>query len=192
MADHTVIRAPFAGVVSAKLANVGDTAMPGQTLLILEDPRALRLEATVPEIAAKAMRTGQTVAVLIDGAQRPVTGTVAEISPAADPMSRTVLAKIELPADPSLHPGLLGRLLLPASPGEARSVVVPSGTVVRRGQLEEVFVVDRGRARLRLVKTGRVKGDGATEILSGLADGETVVTSDLADLVDGQPVEARL
>jgi RND family efflux transporter MFP subunit len=192
MADHTVLRAPFAGVVSAKLANVGDTAMPGQTLLVLEDPRALRLEATVPEIAARVLRTGQTVPVLIDGAPRPVTGTVAEISPAADPMSRTVLAKIALPADPSLQAGQLGRLLLPASPGQARSVVVPGGAVVRRGQLEELFVVDRGRARLRLVKTGRVTGDGATEILSGLTDGEVVVTSDLAELVDGQPVEARL
>lgn len=191
MAEHTVLRAPFAGVVSAKLANVGDTAMPGQTLLVLEDPRALRLEATVPEAAARALHPGQAVPVLGDGARHPVTGTVAEISPAADPMSRTVLAKIELPADPSLQTGQLGRLLLPASPGQARAVVVPSGAVVRRGQLEEVFVVDRGRARLRLVKTGRVNGEGATEILSGLADGEMVVTSDLAELLDGQPVEVR-
>jgi multidrug efflux pump subunit AcrA (membrane-fusion protein) len=62
---------------------------------------------------------------------------------------------------------------------------------VRRGQLEEVFIVDRGRARLRLVKTGRAK-DGTTEILSGLSDGETVVASDLGELIDGQPIEARL
>ena len=107
-------------------------------------------------------------------------------------MSRTVLAKVDLPRDPALHPGLLGRLMLPSSSGQARSVLVPSTTVVRRGQLEEVFVVDGGRARLRLVKTGRVTNDGATEILSGLGDGEPVIASDIAELVDGQPVEARL
>jgi RND family efflux transporter MFP subunit len=192
MANHTVLRAPFAGVVSAKLANIGDTAMPGQTLLVIDDPRALRLEATVPEAEARALRTRQSVAVRVEGGGRDLTGTVAEISPAADPMARTVLAKIDLPAHPALHPGLLGRLLLPASSGQARSVVVSSAAIVRHGQLEEVFVVDRGRARLRLVKTGRVAEDGVTQILSGLADGETVVASDIADLVDGQRVEARL
>jgi RND family efflux transporter MFP subunit len=192
MAGHTVLHAPFAGVISAKLANVGDTAMPGQPLLVLDDPSALRLEATVPEVAARTLKAGQAVPVRVDGRARELTGTVAEISPAADPMSRTVLAKIDLPPDASLHPGLLGRLMLASPSGQPRAVLVPSATVVRRGQLEEVFVVERGRARLRLVKTGRVTNDGATEILSGLVDGDAVVASDIAEIVDGQPVEARL
>jgi RND family efflux transporter MFP subunit len=186
-ADHTVLRAPFAGVVTAKPANVGDTAMPGQTLLVLEDPRSLRLEATVPEIAARSLRPGETVPIRIDGG-RELSGVVAEISPAADPISRTVLAKVDLPADPALHSGLLARLRLPSP--QSRTIVVPSGSLVRRGQLEEVFVVEGGRARLRLVKSGPSRADGATEILSGLSDGDVVVTSGVAGLVDGQPVEA--
>jgi hypothetical protein len=86
----------------------------------------------------------------------------------------------------------MGRLMLPSAAGEPRAVLVPSATILRRGQLEEVFFVDRGRARLRLVRTGRVTNDGATEILTGLAAGEPVVASELAEIVDGQPVEARL
>lgn len=190
MASHTVLRAPFAGVISAKLASIGDTAMPGQPLLVVDDPTALRLEATVPEIAARTLKVGQTVPVRIDGSIRDLVGTVAEISPAADPTSRTVLAKIDLPTDAALHPGVLGHLLLPSPAGRPRSIVVPSASVVRRGQLEEVFIVDQRRARLRLVKTGRVN-DGSTEILSGLSDGDRVVASDTGELVDGQPVEAR-
>jgi RND family efflux transporter MFP subunit len=187
MAGHTVLRAPFAGVITAKQANVGDTAMPGQTLLVLDDPRALRLEATVPEIAARELHPGQAVPVRLD-VGRELSGVVAEISPAADPASRTVLAKVDLPADPALHPGLLGRLRLPS--GQSRSIVIPASALLRRGQLEEVFVVADGRARLRLVKSGPVGSDGATEILSGLTKGEAVVTSGTAGLVDGQPVEA--
>jgi RND family efflux transporter MFP subunit len=189
MAGHTVLRAPFDGVVTAKSANVGDTAMPGQTLLVLDDPRALRLEATVPELAARSLRKGQNVPIRLDGG-RELTGVVAEISPAADPASRTVLAKVDLPADPALHPGLMGRLRLPSA--EARSIVVPGSALLRRGQLEEIFVVENGRARLRLVKAGFIAGDGATEILSGLSDGESIVTSGTVGLVDGQPVEAAL
>ena len=186
MADHTVLRAPFSGVVTSKSANVGDTAMPGEPLLVIEEPGALRLEAMLPEGAARTLAQGQTVSVRIDGVGRDLTGTVAEISPTADPASRTVLAKVDLPNDPGLHSGLFGRLLLAS--GQSNSVVVPSTAVTRHGQLEGVFVVEGGAAHLRLVRTGRERG-GAVEIVSGLGDGEAVAGSDVNTLVDDQPVE---
>jgi RND family efflux transporter MFP subunit len=188
MADHTVLRAPFAGVVTSKVANVGDTAMPGQPVLVVEDPSALRLEATLPEADARSLTQGQSVAVRIDAVGENLAGTVAEISPTADPTSRTVLAKVDLPSDPRVHSGLFGRLLL-AGPQEARAVVVPMTAIVLRGQLESVFVVERGVARMRLVRTGRQR-DGAIEVVSGLSDGEAVVSSDVGELLDEQPVEA--
>jgi biotin carboxyl carrier protein len=58
LAERTLLRAPFAGVVTAKLANVGDTAMPGQALLVLEAPGALRFETRVPETAAGQLEAG--------------------------------------------------------------------------------------------------------------------------------------
>jgi RND family efflux transporter MFP subunit len=187
MADHTVLRAPFAGVVTSKSANVGDTAMPGQPLLAIEDPGALRLEATLAEGAARALAPGQRVQARIDGVARDLAGTVAEISPVADPASRTVLAKIDLPVDPALRSGLFGRLLLAS--GESTSLVVPSAAVIHHGQLEAVFVVEGGTAQLRLVRTGRERA-GVVEITSGLDDGEAVADSDVGTLADAQPVEA--
>lgn len=187
MAAHTVLRAPFSGVVTSKSANVGDTAMPGQPLLVIEDPGVLRFEATLPEAIARTLAQGQSVSVRIDGVDREVTGTVAEISPTADPASRTVLAKVDLPSDPAVHSGLFGRLLLAS--GQSKSVVVPLTAVVRHGQLESVFVIDGGAAHLRLVRTGRER-DGAVEVVSGLGDGEAVASSDVGTLVDGQPVQA--
>jgi multidrug efflux pump subunit AcrA (membrane-fusion protein) len=125
--------------------------------------------------------------VRIDTVDHDLAGTVAEISPAADPASRTVLAKVDLPGDPAVHSGLFGRLLLARN--EARSIVAPASAVVRHGQLESVFVVKDGVARLRLVRTGRERA-GAVEVLSGLGDGEAVVASDSSALLDGQPVES--
>src|SRR5262249_13033762 len=63
IADHGVLRAPFAGVVTAKLASVGDTAMPGQPLLVLEAPGALRFEARVPETVGDGLAIGASVPV---------------------------------------------------------------------------------------------------------------------------------
>ena len=65
---------------------------------------------------------------------------------------------------------------------------VPADAVVRRGQLEGVFVVDAGTARLRLVRSGRER-DGRLEIASGLSGYEEIVLAGVADLVDGQRVE---
>jgi RND family efflux transporter MFP subunit len=186
IADHAVVRAPFAGVVTAKLANVGDTAMPGQALLILEAPGAFRFEARVPEAAGTALAIGRSVPLRLDGFEHDIHGAVAEIQPASDEATRTRLVKVDLPVMPGLRSGRFGRLLLATSASLA--VSVPAEAVVRRGQLEGVFVVDSGAVRLRLVRSGRER-DGRLEIVSGLSGNEQVVLVGAADLVDGQRVE---
>jgi RND family efflux transporter MFP subunit len=188
MADKTLLRAPFAGVVSAKLANVGDTAMPGQALLVIEATDVLRFEAMVPEALARGLAPGRALPVRLDGAAADLTATVAEVSPTADATTRSLLVKLDLPRDPAVQAGRFGRLLL--SSGDHEAVVVPPGAVVRRGQLETVFVADKDVARLRLVRTGR-SASGAVEIVSGLAAGERVVVAEAAQLVDGQPIEVK-
>ncbi len=186
IADRRLLRAPFAGVVTAKLASSGDTALPGQAILVLEAPSALRFEAQVPEAAGSDLRVGDTARVSLDGLEHELGGRIAEIQPASDDATRTRLVKIDLPETPGLRSGRFGRLLLPGAPAVA--VTVPSGALVHRGQLESVFVVEGGRARLRLVRSGRER-DGRTEISSGLGGGERVVVAGAAELVDGRRVE---
>jgi RND family efflux transporter MFP subunit len=188
MRGYTVIKAPFDGVVTAKQCEVGDLALPGKPLLVLESPGALRLEAAVPEAIASYLKLGQAMLVRVDALQRDLPAVVSELSPSADPVSRTLLVKLDLPKEPELRPGMFGRLVVRT--GEERVVSVPSGAIVQRGQMELVFVVDHQQARLRLVRSGRSR-DGRTEILAGLDAGEAVVSSHAEQLVDAQPVEVR-
>jgi RND family efflux transporter MFP subunit len=185
MAAHTVLRAPFGGVITGKLADVGDTALPGRGLLTIEAPGAVRFEARVPEGAA-SLALGAEVRVRV--ADREIVGRVAEIEPIADAATRTRLVKVDLPPAPDLHTGQFGRLLVAV--GSVEAVTVPATAVVRRGQLEAVFVVDHGAARLQLVRAARERA-GRVEIASGLAGDETVVAAGGDALVDGQPLEAR-
>ncbi|MBK7579625.1 MAG: efflux RND transporter periplasmic adaptor subunit [Myxococcales bacterium] len=188
MQSYTVLRAPFSGVVTAKLANVGDQAMPGRPLLILEDPTALRLEGAVPEGLAAGLATGQKLTVRVEAASAVLTGRIAEISPSADANTRTVLVKLDLDPAKELRPGQFGRVEL--TTGQRRSLEVPKSAVVPRGQLELVFVADKGRAQLRLVRTGAEHGD-QIDILSGLDAGESVIVSNASLLSDGQPIEVK-
>ena len=81
MADRTVLRAPFAGGVTAKLPNVGDTAMPGQTLRTVEAPGTLRFEARVPDTRRDELTVGTALPVRLDGPDRDIDGRIAVPSP---------------------------------------------------------------------------------------------------------------
>jgi RND family efflux transporter MFP subunit len=188
MMGYVEIIAPFDGVVTRKWVDVGDQAAPGKPLVDIEDPSKLQLEADVPE--ALVGRIKQDARMTIRVGQRPgdLAGTMAEIAPIADSASRTFRVKLDLPACPGLMSGQFARLIVPI--GENPSMRVPASAVVRRGQMEILFVVENQHARLHLVKTGRRVND-ETEILSGLDSGDSVVVDNPQQLVDGQPLQER-
>lgn len=185
MLGYLEITAPFAGVITRKLADTGDQAAPGKPLLELEDPTALRLEADVSEALIQKLELAQELAVRLAHLPGPLTGRISEIAPAADAASRTFLVKLDLPSTPGLRAGQFGRVAVPVA--GTGSLLVPADALIRRGQLDYVFVVEESTARLRLVRTGGANG-GQVEVLAGLDPDEVVVISNLGQLRDGQPV----
>lgn len=188
MLGYARVTAPFAAVVTRKLADVGDLAAPGKPLAELEDPSALRLEADVPEALIARVRLGDRLPVRAATSLAGLEGVVSEIAPAADPASRTFLVKVDLPPGTTLRSGQFARVLVPVA--ETSALRVPAGAVVQRGQMELVFVETKRVAQLRLVKTGKRVGD-EVELVSGVEAGERVVTERVAQLRDGQPLEIR-
>lgn len=186
MLGYAKVTAPFDGIITRKLADVGDLATPGKPLVEMEDPAALRLEAAVPEAIVDRISLGSKLGVRIGSNE--LEGVVREISPAADPNSRTLLVKLDLPTAPGLRTGQFGRVAVPVA--ETSVLRVPASAVIRRGQMEMVFIRDGDHARLRIVKTGKPVG-GEIEIVSGVNTGEEVVTENAAALSDGQPIEVR-
>lgn len=185
MLGYTRVIAPFAGVITRKHADVGDLAAPGRPLLEMEDSTALRLEADVPEAVVGNLALGDKLPVRIAVLENRLEGVVSEIAPAADPNSRTVLVKLDLPRTTGLRAGQFGRVAMPV--GEANTPSVPASAVVQRGQMEIVFIVSNGKAQLRLVKSGKRVG-GEVELVSGVSAGEKIVTENAEGLMDGQPL----
>jgi len=188
MMGYARITAPFDGVVTRKLAEVGDLAMPGKPLLEIEAPTSLRFEADLPEAIFDRIEMGATMRVTVASVAKPLEATISEIAPVSDPASRTFLVKLDLPARDGLRTGQFGRVSVPV--GKIELLLVPKDAVIKRGQMEIVFVVKDGHAALRLVKTGKVLAD-RVEILSGLEEGESVVIDTPAKLMDRQPVTIR-
>jgi len=188
MLSYTKVAAPFAGVITRKHADVGDLAVPGKPLLDMEDSRALRLEADVPEAVVGNLKLGDKLPVRISALEVELQGVISEIAPAADPNSRTFLVQLDLPNTPGLRAGQFGRVAMPV--GETSALRVPASAVVQRGQMEIVFVVSGNQAQLRLVKTGKRIGD-EVELVSGVEAGEKIIVEDSAVLTDGQALTLK-
>jgi membrane fusion protein (multidrug efflux system) len=185
MLDYTKVTAPFGGTITRKYADVGDLAAPGKPLLDMEDSQALRFEADVPEALIGYLHQGESLRVRVSSATNDLPAVVSEIAPAAETASRTFLVKLDLPAGTGIRAGQFGRVTV--SFGQSPSLRVPAEAVVRRGQMEIVFVVKDGRAGLRLVKSGRRLGN-ELELVSGMDSGEKIVIRGAAALRDGQQV----
>ena len=186
MFSYSRIVAPIDGLVTARMVDAGTLVMPGTPLLTVEDTAHYRLEASVPEEMLPRIHVGQPAQVTTGQGSFP--GTVVEVVPAADPASRTFVAKVALPAACSCRSGGYGTAAFPA--GDVKALAVPRSALVERGQLEGVYVVGpQSLVEYRLVKTGRNLND-RVEVLSGLSDGERVATSQVDRLSDGERVEA--
>ena len=182
------IKAPFAGVVTAKKIDAGSMAVPGMQLLTVEDTSSFIIETTADERLSAGLKPGTVVDVTIDSIGRDIKGKVSEVVPAIDPATRTFLAKIAIRGD-GLKTGLYAKVRIPSGAREA--LTVPSSSIVEKGQLTGVYSVDsRGVISYRLVRIGKLYEDNI-EILSGLAAGDSIITSGLDRAVDGGIVRDR-
>ena len=181
MESYTRIRAPFAGVITTKEVMRGDLASPGVPMLTLEGTGNLEVHVQVPD-SLMALSMGEPV--IIEDAIETHHATLAEWSPAANPETRTRLAKLRLPGDTPLRSGQYIRVNWPAE--EVRSLWMPASALDPLGQLERVFIVEGGQIELQLIRSG-LERDGDLQVLAGLKPGDQVVTHPSPDLRDGQP-----
>jgi len=189
--SYTRILSPIDGIVTSKPADIGQMASPGTHLLTVEDEGHYRLEALVEEARIGRIRLGDPVSVSIDAlGQKPTTGQVSEIVPALDPASRSYIIKIDLRSPDSstlFRSGLFGRARF--NTGTKQVLTVPVQSVLERGQLTFVYVVDPAKiAHMRLIQTGKPYGD-RVEVLSGLSQGDVVILEPLSAVKDGAAVE---
>jgi multidrug efflux pump subunit AcrA (membrane-fusion protein) len=182
--------APFAGVITGKLVDVGDTVQPGQPLLTFADPSQLQVQADLPSRLVAGLQEGMPLSARLDVAHGFVPVTVARIFPTADPVRHTVRVKFDLPPATAVAPGSYAEVLVPDARGRTGGVLaIPPSAVVSRGGLTMVFTVtDDDRADLRFVRLGEPVGPDLVRVLSGLTEGDRVVRQPPPGLTTGSPI----
>ena len=180
---YFTISAPIDGVILRRDGEVGEIAEAGQVLFRVGVPKPLQIVAEVNEVDIPRVAVGQTALLRTDAfLDRRLEGTVREITPMGDNVTKTYRIRIALPDDTPLIAGMSVEANV-ITREKAGALLVPADAV----QGGQVFVIDGDRVRRRQVTLG-IRGTRATEIVSGLKDGELVASPAMATWADGQRV----
>ncbi|MFE8604954.1 efflux RND transporter periplasmic adaptor subunit [Archangium violaceum] len=190
---RTRIRAPFAGVVSERLASAGDIVQPGTALYTVIDPTSLRLEASVPAAQLSVLEPGVGVDFNVAGyGERSFEGRIEQVNPAVDPGTGQVRLYVTLPnTEQVLLTGLSAEGRVAALRREVPAV--PVSAVDVRAEPPTVLRVKDGRVERVQVKLGMTDElERLVELRSGVQSGDVLLRITSGDVAEGTPVELRL
>lgn len=172
--ERTEIKAPAAGVISrrnAKLGMIVGLAAAEPLFRIIADG-AVELQGDIAEVELPRLRTGQPVAVTPAGATQALAGTIRLISPEVDRTSRLGRIRVALIGNPPVAIGSFARGLVET--GRKTAVTLPLSAITYARSGPTVQSVSDGKITTKPVTLGLI-GEGRAEIVTGVADGETVV-----------------
>lgn len=181
----STVRAPFDGVVVRIHADPGADLAPGSPLVDLRSSAGLEIVADIPESDATRLASSALSVQIGEGRWRPA--RLARLDGMTDWRSRSRTAHFTFEGD--AEPGAYSRLALGALRGASGDGSVPTASLVTRGALSGVFVIESGTARLRWLKLGRT-GGARVEVLAGLEAGERFALTP-SSLADGQAVSVQ-
>jgi RND family efflux transporter MFP subunit len=194
MLEYTNLTAPFSGIVTQKLLNVGSIANPGMPLLVVEQTAGLRVSATVTESDIDKIKKGAPVKILIKAIGKERTGKVAEISQSSQFTGGQYQIKIDLSnsEQEEIYSGMYVNIFIPtkdeASAEQAGNPLIPIASLINRDQLTGIYTVSSNQtALLRWIRVGKTIGN-KVEVLSGLSMNEKFIASSEGKLFNGAKV----
>ncbi len=184
----TVIRAPFDGAITKRVASIGEYLATNAPVVTLVRQHPLRVRLEVPERFAGQIHRGQAIDVRLEGSSLKRTGRVMRLSPSIEAQNRSLTVEGEIPnQDGLLRPGSFveGSITVDA---QALGITIPSAALVAFAGVERVYLVKSGALDDRIVKSGRRLTGERVEILEGLKDGDLVVAVANEKMAKGQKV----
>ena len=194
MLEYTTLIAPFSGTVTQKFVDAGSIANPGMPIVAIEQNDSYELSASVPETDINAIKTGESVAVIIKSANKSFKGTVTQINQSSQYSGGQYIIKVSIPEaeKKGLYAGMYANLSLEkpnTNKGEMSKVMIPTSSIITKDDLTGLFTVSANNtALLRWVRLGQTIGANV-EVISGLEKNEQFILSSEGKLYNGVSVK---
>lgn len=173
---YTEVRAPYAGIVTKRLVQVGETVQPGTPLMSGVSLQYLRVNLDLPQSIVEKVRAIRKAAIYVN--DKRIEATSFTLFPEANTETHTFHARANLPANATdLHPGMFVKVGVVT--GETTKLLIPVSAVITRSEVTAIYVVQNNQPLLRQVRLGQRFND-RVEVLAGLDDGEYISPNALA------------
>jgi membrane fusion protein (multidrug efflux system) len=184
----TELRAPFSGTIGLRNVSNGSTVSPSTLIARVQQMDPVKVEFTVPERHAGAVRVGSPITFKVAGLDQEFKGTVYAIEPKIDADTRTLRLRA-LAQNPGrvLVPGAFAKVQLELNRVE-NALSVPTSSIVPHIDGQKVYLLKNGKAVSQNVITG-VRSDSSVQVLEGLKPGDSIITSGLLQLREGARVK---
>ncbi|GHB32966.1 efflux RND transporter periplasmic adaptor subunit [Mongoliitalea lutea] len=183
--EKTIIKAPISGRIADLKIKRGSLVKSGDELMEIISSNRLELKVKVLESDISLISLGQKAEIYPVGSAEQLTGSVQSINPKVDE-NGLVQVGILLTSSSKLLPGMNARAIIRAP--QNNSLVVPKQALVYRSQRAVVFTIDKNESKWNYVEVGKDNGQ-EVEILSGIEDGATVITTNNLQLAHQAPVQ---
>ncbi|MDW7674944.1 MAG: efflux RND transporter periplasmic adaptor subunit [Bacillota bacterium] len=186
--DNAVITAPISGVVSAVSAKVGEMASPSMAVVVINQLDKVEIQINLTEKDINKVEKGQQAKVLVSAvSKQPFEGKITNISPVADPRTRTFLMKVEVANEAGQLKGGMSASVDITTERQGGEIVVPMQAVLEQNGEKIVYVIVDGKAEKRIVKLG-MNNEAEIIVTEGLQVGEKVVVKGQHYLEEGSKV----
>lgn len=189
--NDAAVRAPMSGIVAKRYVEPGSSVGMDARLFDIVDLREMELEVSLPASEVPRLRVGQPVSFTVDGfGSRGFEGQIARINPVADAATRAIAVYVRVKnSDAALKGGMFARGEIASGTGQT-AVIMPLNAVRRGDAGSTVFVLKDGKLELRVVTLGTIdERAGQAIVISGVADGETVVVASLNEQAANHPAK---
>jgi RND family efflux transporter MFP subunit len=193
---YSSVTAPFTGVVTQKLAEVGSIASPGMPILTVEQDGIFQVSASIAESDISKIHLGYVAHVHIKSTGKSFDGEIVEINPSSQFTGGQYIVKISIPttARKDIYAGMFASVSIPTKDIQrvkSDVILVPSSAIINRDELTGIYTLSASNtALLRWIRLGKVYGD-KVEVISGLSKEEKFISSSASKLYNGIPVVVK-
>ena len=188
------IRAPFGGHLGIRQANLGQILREGDPIVTLQSLDPIYVDFTLPQQQLSSLRLGLTVQVTTDALRgEPLTGRITAINPLVDAETRQIKVQATVAnRNGRLRPGMYANVAV-GLPARRKVLAIPATAILYAPYGDSVFIVEDGQdkkgkvLRQQFVRLGLKRGDFVA-VTSGLREGQTVVSTGVFKLRNGQSV----
>jgi len=184
MIENGKVTSLIDGIVTKKLAEVGNIISAGTPILIISNDTNIKINVWVPDNILQSIHIWDEVKVEIDWISNLISGNISNIFPSKDTITKKTTIEVKLPQNKNIKIGSYSKVFFNITQENKHSIIIPNNAIISKYMLPQVFILENGVAKLTHIKIIQ-QNDSFSEI-EWLSIGQIIITDGKENIFDGE------